>query len=254
MSRASVTEALILRASRVGEYHKQLLLLTPDAGLVKALAFGAFKGKSRLVSASDPYSHARVHLYRNPVRDLFKISDIEVIHTYEGLRSDLERSYAAALLAELVAVSYGGGGPDYRYPFGLLRRCLMVLEKGDSREVRRTVFQFLLRFLLHAGFLGSPGECGRCGESFHPSEEVFFDSRDGELLCASCAVEGSPAVSPGVRRYMEGASKFPLSRALEIRIDASLEQGLVRMLRDLLQFTLNLQLKSFEVYFGLPVV
>ena len=25
-------------------------------------------------------------------------------------------------------------------------------------------------------------------------------------------------------------------------------------LRDLLQFTLNLQLKSFEVYFGLPVV
>ena len=163
MSRASVTEALILRASRVGEYHKQLLLLTPDTGLVKALAFGAFKGKSRLVSASDPYSHARIHLYRNPVRDLLKITDIEVIHTYEGLRNDLERSYAAALLAELVAASYGGGGPDYRYPFGLLRRCLMVLETGDARAGRRTVFQFLLRFLLHAGFLGSPGECGRCG-------------------------------------------------------------------------------------------
>ncbi|ORC34467.1 DNA repair protein RecO [Marispirochaeta aestuarii] len=254
MSRASVTEALILRASRVGEYHKQLLLLTPDTGLVKALAFGAFKGKSRLVSASDPYSHARIHLYRNPVRDLLKITDIEVIHTYEGLRNDLERSYAAALLAELVAASYGGGGPDYRYPFGLLRRCLMVLETGDARAGRRTVFQFLLRFLLHAGFLGSPGECGRCGVDFSPSQEVFFYSRDGELMCGSCAVEGSLPVSPGVRRHMEGASKFPLSRALEIGTDTSLEQGLVRLLRDLLQITLNLQLKSFEIYFGLPVV
>ncbi|WP_319562263.1 DNA repair protein RecO [Marispirochaeta sp.] len=253
MSRTSVTEALILRASRVGEYHKQLLLLTPDAGLVKALAFGAFKGKSRLVSASDPYSHARVHLYRNPVRDLFKVSDIEVIHTYEGLRNDLERSYAAALLSEVLASSYAGGGPDYRYPFGLLRRTLWYLETGDRREGRRGVFQFLLRFLLHSGFLGAPGECGRCGTGFGPFDEVLFDSRDGELICTACSVEGALPVSAGVRRYMEGAMKFPLSQALEIGIDDSLEQGLVDLLRELLQGTLNLQLKSFEIYFGIPV-
>lgn len=254
MSRASVTEALILRASRVGEYHKQLLLLTPDTGLVKALAFGAFKGKSRLVSASDPYSHARVHLYRNPVRDLLKVSDIEVIHTYEGLRSDLERSYAAALLAEVVTASYAGGGPDYRYPFGLLRRTLSFLESRDGKEGRRGVFQFLLRFLLHAGFLMAPAECSRCGTGFGTLDEVFFDSRDGELICTACATGDALPVSAGVRRYMEGAMKFPLSRALEIGIDATLEGGLVDLLRELLQGTLNLQLKSFENYFRIPAL
>ena len=250
MSRASLTEALILRASRFGEYHKQLELLSPETGVVKAAAFGACKGKSRLVSVSDPYSHVRLHLYRNPLRDLVKITDIEVLHNYEGLRSDLTRSYAAALLAELTLVSYAGGGPDYRYPFGLLKRSLMHLEGAGEELVERIVFQYLLRFLMHAGFIHAPAECGHCGRPHAEGVGLFLDSREAEFLCGECADSDATPLSAGLRRYIEGAQTLPLSRALEIGLDRKLTSALIRLLRQLLAATLPNPLRSFETCFA----
>lgn len=250
MSRASQTEALILRASRIGEYHKQLLLLTPDSGVVKAVAYGAFKGKSRLVSASDPYSHARLHLYRNPIRDQFKITDIEVLQSFEGLRSTLGRSFAAVLLAELTTASYAGGGPDYRYPFGLLKRSLGLLSEADTEECERIVFQYLLRFLKFAGFLHPSEECGQCGRQIERSEEVFFSSREADLVCGSCADADALGLSPGVRRYVESALTLPLSRALGIGLDRRARSALIRLLRELLGTTMPTPLRSFESYFS----
>jgi DNA repair protein RecO (recombination protein O) len=250
MSRASQTEALILRASRMGEYHKQLLLLTPDSGVVKAVAFGAFKGKSRLVSASDPYSYARLHLYRNPIRDQFKITDIEVLQSFEGLRSNLGRSFAAVLLTELTTASYAGGGPDYRYPFGLLKRSLGLLAQADTEQCERIVFQYLLRFLTFAGFLHPCEECGQCGRRIERSEEVFFSLREADLVCGGCADDGSLGLSPGVRRYIDSALTLPLSRALGIGLDLRARSALIRLLRELLGTTMQTPLRSFEAYFS----
>lgn len=247
MSRATLTDALILRASRIGEYHKQLLLLCPESGLVRATAFGAYKGKSRLVSTSDPYSYARLHLYRNPVRDQIKVSDIEILTSFEGLRNDLARSYAAALVAEVTIASYAGGGPDYSFPFGLLRRVLSRMDAADPELTERLVFQYLLRYLLHAGFFHIEMECASCAGK----APAFFDRRSSEFLCHDCAPDGSREVSPGLLRYLGSTVEMPLSRALEIGLDRRVRAGLITVLADLLDETMQREVRSFGVYFTL---
>jgi len=247
MSRATLTDALILRASRIGEYHKQLLLLCPESGLVRATAFGAYKGKSRLVSTSDPYSYARLNLYRNPVRDQIKVTDIEILEAYEGLRSDLARSYAASLVSEVTIASYAGGGPDYNFPFGLLRRVFSLMDESDVEATERLVFQYLLRYLLHAGFFHLEQECASCAGE----KTSFFDRRGGEFLCHACAPEGSLPVSPGLLRYLRDASELPLSRALGIGLDRRVRSSLISVLAELLDETMQREVRSFGAYFAL---
>ncbi len=253
MSRAGATEALILRASRFGDYHKQLELLSPELGLLKAVAYGACKGKSRLVGTSDPYSSSRLQLYRNPVKNQYKVSDIDVIESYEGIRIELHRTYAAALVSEVMIAAYAGGGPDYSYPYGLLRRILKLISGADREICRRAVFQFLVRFLAHAGFLGYGDECARCGTLFRRDETATVSLKDEGLCCSSCSGHEDPPVSPGMRRYISSALEQPLSRAMEIGPDVELSRGLVRMLSAVLDSTLQRKVRSFDVFFSFDI-
>ncbi len=250
MSRAGATEALILRASRFGDYHKQLELLSPELGLLKAVAYGACKGKSRLVGTSDPYSSARIQLYRNPVKNQYKVSDIDVLESYEGIRAELYRSYAAALTAEVMIAAFAGGGPDYSYPYGLLRSTLRLLNRSDNDGCRRAVFQFLIRFLAHSGFLGYGDECARCGTLFRRDETTSVSLKDEGFCCSGCSDPNDPLVSPGMRRYMDRALELPLSRAIEIVPDGELSRGLVQMLSAVLDSTLQRKVRSFNAYFS----
>ena len=254
MSRAGATEALILRASRFGDYHKQLELLSPDLGLLKAVAFGAFKGKSRLVGTSDPYSCARLQLYRNPVKNQYKVSDIDVLESFEGIRMELYRTYAAALVSEVTIAAYAGGGPDYSYTYGLLRRTLGLISNSNEETCRRGIFQYLLRFLAHSGFLGFSDQCARCGRDFQPAENTFLSLQDEGLCCTACSGRNDPEVSPGMRRYMGSALEFPLSRALEIGLDTGLTRGMIRILASVLDSTFQRPVRSFNVYFNTGVI
>ena len=89
MNRNLRTESIILRTRRIGELHKGLTCLTRSCGIIDVIAYGAGKGKSKLSGMVDPFSLLYMYLYYDPVKDSYKVSDIEQRAIFPGIRSEL---------------------------------------------------------------------------------------------------------------------------------------------------------------------
>ena len=133
MYRSMTTQAIVIRRQRQGEYHKNLTLLTSDLGLIYATAYGAYKMRAGCAwEASRSRWPART-LYHNPVRKSYKVTDLEILQTFEGLTADLSRLAAASLWAEVAIRSYAAGEVSDLL-FRLFLDCLRALEFAGERE------------------------------------------------------------------------------------------------------------------------
>ena len=232
------TPAIVIHRGRTGESHKGLVLLAEGLGLVHATAYGAWKMHSSLRLGSEPFVHSLARLYHDPVKNTWKVTDLEVRESFEGLRTDLERMEAASLWAEVVLKSLAAGETSSGL-FRLLLACLRVLESGGVDRAAYATTQFLWRFLDLAGYRPDPRACERCGRSFRESEGAFWLGATGTLACAACAGGSGFAISAGARRYLEATRDMDLGAALAVSLDpaslAGMEHALARAIRGVLE-------------------
>lgn len=150
MERHSTVEAVVLENRRFGEMHKGLSLFTPDSGLVRATAFGAYSRKGSLRGITDPFVWGKFYIYRDPVKQNVKIIDVEVFDMFYGIREDVLRYYTASLWAEIILRSFGGGEASQEL-YGVFRECLLLVRNADEQVTRHVCTQFMLRFLQFTG-------------------------------------------------------------------------------------------------------
>src|SRR3712207_7295528 len=98
--RIYTTEAIVLRARRMGEADSVLTLLTADRGKLDAVARGVRKLTSRKAGHLEPLTHSALLLAHGA--DLDIITQAQAVHTFLPLREDLHRTGAGLYVAELV--------------------------------------------------------------------------------------------------------------------------------------------------------
>lgn len=94
-------QALVLRRRDLGENDVSLVLLTRERGRVDAVAKGARKAGSRLLSASQPLQLAEIELATG--KKTAYITQAQPQSAFRGLRNDYDRLVHALSWAELVA-------------------------------------------------------------------------------------------------------------------------------------------------------
>jgi DNA repair protein RecO (recombination protein O) len=227
MYRSISTHGIVIRRERSGEFHKNLSLLTTDLGLINATAYGAFKMNSRLRMGSEPFTWSRIMLYHNPVRRSYKVTEMEILASFEGLQRDLSRLAAASLWAEVVQKSYGAGELSGGL-FRLFLDSLQLLDAADSPREPYVTLQFLWRFLALAGYQPDTRQCDRCNREFTESETAFYSAHSHALLCADCANRTGQALPAGALRFLDATATLPIEKA----VDVSLEERSLHALRD----------------------
>jgi DNA repair protein RecO (recombination protein O) len=218
MFRTSSTEAIVLRKVRVGEIHKSLTLLSPTLGMIGVMAHGAYKMRSRLRTASEPFGVIRAYLYHEPVKDQYKVTDIEAIDALEGIRRSVLRFFTASLWAEVSLKSYGGG-EGYAGLYGLLREALGLLGRCSEASVGGLSVQFLVRFLQLAGHRPNLEHCSACGAELETPGGAYL-SEEASLLCPLCGRPEAPRLPGGALRYLQATTKLPLAQAARIGLEA----------------------------------
>jgi DNA repair protein RecO (recombination protein O) len=239
MQRSSSSLAIVLRKSRVGEIHKSLTLLTPSLGLIQAMAHGALKIASRLRPASEPFHLLKVYLYHEPVKDQYKITDVESIEPMASLRRSVAKYFTASLWAEVCLRSYGGG-EETDTLFLLLREALQLLDRAPAGRELTLSLQFILRFLGLAGHSIDPAVCGRCQLPTDPQSLLFLAREEGLLVCPACAEPGALALPPGAQRYLLRTRDLPLPQAAAV----GLEKGALAALRETLYHLVQASLET----------
>jgi DNA repair protein RecO (recombination protein O) len=181
--------------------------MTAEAGLVDVFVFGG--PKSKLRSLASPYASGRAFVYLDPVKDFQKLSDFDVRDSYPALRDELERLWAAGLVAELLIKTSGGGG-DYPLVLELALDCLAALDRAEKGRAEAPILLFLWRLVNLLGLGPDPSACAICGTELRPSLGAVYSFAFESFLCPSCATQADRALELGT-----GPLRW-LSRSLEL--------------------------------------
>src|SRR5918911_1580009 len=96
------TEAIILRTYNLAEADKIVVCLTRDFGVVRAVARGAKRLKSRFGAGLEPFTIINLTYYEKEGRELVTLQQAEIIRSFFGLAKTTEAVTAMSYMSELV--------------------------------------------------------------------------------------------------------------------------------------------------------
>ncbi len=245
MFRNNYLNAIVLKTYQVGEMHKGVMLLTPDNGIISAIAHGAKKIKNRFRSSTEQFCISKYYLYYNPVKKDYKITDIEPYKSFDKIRKSLSKFYTASLWVEIILRSFGGGENNSSV-FNLLYESLNIIDNIPEEKVPYVSIQFIWRFIYLSGHNPALDTCADCGKTLVNNEPMFLPYNANMFYCAGCSKESGLILSPGSRMYLLNTITKTLNTAVKITLDNESISGLKEILYALIQRILETELNSIK--------
>lgn len=179
--------AVVLRTIKLGEADRIITLLARERGLIRAVAKGIRKTRSRFGARLEPGLVVDAQFYEG--RNLDTVTQVVVLAPYgEYIAADYEAWTAQAAMLES-AERFAAENTSSRSQFVLLAGALAALANRDH-EPTLVLDSYLLRSLALAGWAPSFHDCARCGaEGPHKA----FNVAGGGCSCPSCRTPGSAA-------------------------------------------------------------
>ncbi|HKZ00920.1 MAG TPA: DNA repair protein RecO [Pyrinomonadaceae bacterium] len=186
------TEAIVLRTYNLGEADKIVVCLTRGAGLVRAVARGCRKLRSRFGAALEPFTVINITCYFKEHQDLISLRQAEILKSYFNLASSPEILAGLAYIGDLV-IDFSPPYQQNEKLFRMLRSCLQAIaaSPADLQVVQRYFEIWLLRL---EGFLPDLRKCVECDRKFTERDKLFIGIDLG-LRCHSCSHGGGSLLS-----------------------------------------------------------
>ena len=181
--------AICLRTSDYSETSQVVHFLTRGWGLVRLLAKGTKRPKSKSGGPIDLLSEGDLVFIASSGSSLGTLTEFSETASHTALRQDSVRLNTAMYLIELTGQLLAEADPHPEV-FDLLHNALARL--GDPQAPLAAVLAyFQWRLLRHVGIMGELQECVSCGASVtgaggKAGGTVYFTATDGGLLCGDC--------------------------------------------------------------------
>jgi DNA repair protein RecO (recombination protein O) len=245
VNRSSQHSALVLRISPFGESHAMVDLLTPDEGILPAVAYGIRSRRSSLRGKVVAFARGMVWLYRDPRQERSKITDFDVERYALDLSDDLTSFYHANLWAELVWRTLASGDAG-RAAYDLLLEGLDLLERpGPDRAAlgRQVGLGVLWRYLAILGLQPELDWCVLSERPFRDGESRYYQPGDGGLVAREWAGPRTLLLSPGAVAFLRAATdrELPIltARILEAETLAQVRAVVLAAIQDAAESPLN---------------
>ena len=193
------TEAIVLRTYKLAEADKIAVLLTEKAGLVRGVARGARRLKSKFGAGLEPHTLAHVSYFEKEGRELVSIRHVEILRSYFGVARDEEALAVLDYFGELVLSFAPPGQGDARL-FKMVRACVDAVASAEvGYEAVSSYFELWLLRL--AGFMPDLKACGVCGRELGAGGVSVDIQAGSHALCGDCGKGGS-ALGPEAFRHL----------------------------------------------------
>jgi DNA repair protein RecO (recombination protein O) len=231
-------QAIVLAGQKLGEADTLVTFLTLERGVLKGVATGARRMKSRFGGTIQPFTYGQAILFERRAVGLRRVNHFDAIHSFQRLRDNLDALTNAAAMTNAVRRLLPEEQPAGA-AFGALLKALRALEAGEDGD--RQVLWYLLSLLQTAGYQPRVDRClvGRHDARIAASRWLFVPELGG-TVCAGCyaarsvGAGGPPsalALTPGVHALLRQSLRMP--EGLRGRLSAG--SGLIREARALLE-------------------
>lgn len=232
------TDAIVLRTYNLAEADRIVLCLTRDAGLVRAVAKGARRMKSRFGAALEPFTFIRLDFYEKENRELVTISQVEILKSNFDLAAHPDSTDSLAYIAELVsefAPPHEANDKLYR----MVKACVEALASFADRP-EMVVRYFEVWLLRLAGLFPDLRDCSECNKTFGEDDLVYVD-HEARQQCRTCSHGMGSVLSSQLRRRLAATQKLApfefASSSAELSAEAKTEFG---------EFTHRLLVRAME--------
>ncbi len=175
------TMGLVLRATKTGESDRALLILTPEHGLISAMAKSALRLKSKFFSATGLFCYSEFVLYEG--KNMFILNEAQVHEVFIGLHEDIVGMSLAMYLAELTS-SLSPSKDDAKYLLRLLLNTFHFISK-KKRPFMQLKAIFELRAMSKIGYMPNLIACSDC--VCYEKPLFCFEVAKARLFCDNCA-------------------------------------------------------------------
>lgn len=187
-------QAVVIRSHDFGEADRVVVLLTRTHGIVRSVAKGVRKARSRFGSRLQPFVHLDVQLY--PGRNLATLTSADTVAYYgAGIIEDYDRYTAASAVLE-TAERIGSLGEDPSL-FDAVTAALATLRHTVCPTA--ALDAFLLQAMATEGWAPSLFDCAACQA---PGPHHAFHPGIGGAACLNCRPSGSAEIDEQVLHLM----------------------------------------------------
>lgn len=193
------TEGIILKTYSLAEADKIVVLLTQNEGLVRGVAKGAKRLKSRFGGGLEPFSVISISYFQKEERELVSIGNIELVKSYfeaAGNPSFLQKfSYLAELLLEFA--------PPHEPNERLYRMAKVCLETAaENPETLDSIgLYFELWILKLGGYLPDWSKCETCKKQIGTNAAAGLQI-NFHLVCNQCQLSRNNRIITAEQRKL----------------------------------------------------
>jgi DNA repair protein RecO (recombination protein O) len=177
------TEAIVLRSYNLAEADKIVVCLTRSTGVVRAVAHGARRLKSRFGAGLEPFTFVQMSYHEKEGRELVNLRQLEITRSYFNLAQSAELVAALSYMSELILEFAPPHEPNERL-FRMVGATLNALQESPQ-DLQAFVRYFEVWTLRLAGFLPDLRACAECARVFAEKESACVNA-EGRLRCMAC--------------------------------------------------------------------
>ncbi len=179
-----VTDAINLKSYNLNDADKIVVMYSKDNGLIKGVAKGIKKPKSKLGARMDSIVANTLQLLKG--RSMDTILQAQTINHFRKTRENFDKLMLSSYISEVV-MNFGEGSESAsKEIYELLYKALnKISESEEKKDMLIASIKFQLKILLIMGFCVELDTCLCCGERIL-DENMFFSSQMGGVICKEC--------------------------------------------------------------------
>lgn len=234
------TEALVLRTYNFGEADKIVVFLTHSAGVIRAVAKGCRKLKSKYGASLEPFTLAKITYFQKENQELVALSQTEILKSHFDLSGQAETLAGLAYMGDLVIEFSPPYEPNEKL-FRMVKACLDAICQSQT-DLQLVLRYFEIWLLKLEGYLPDLRRCGECQRVFDENEPAFMNS-DSVFRCRSCSQGSGSALSRRLQTQLRATQRLaPFAFAQETRaMPANIHRELAELTHQLIGRVLERQ-------------
>lgn len=208
------TDAIILRTFELSDADRIVVLLTREYGLIRAVAKGAKRSKSKFGGALEFLTEARASFFLKEAQELASLRAAEIHVPSFKLASDPVVQQEMAYLIDLLLLITAPAEPNEKL-FRLVRALIAAL-KEDNSSLLYLRHYFKIWLLKLSGYLPELSRCDSCKAILGEDADSSMSS-DSRISCSKCAPAPEPTRSAALQLARGALKRPPLDFSLSVR-------------------------------------
>ncbi len=180
-----VTDAINLKSYNLSESDKIIVMYSKDKGLIRGVAKGVKKPKSKLGARMDMLVANTVMLHKG--KNLNTICQADSLNTFRQTRNDLDKIFYSMYIAEVVSNFGVEEDPGSETIYNILYQALDAISSSENKiEILLSVIKFQLKMMTESGFSIELDNCLGCQKAVNQTDKIYFVPDLGGIICSCC--------------------------------------------------------------------